>query len=159
MQDLWFFSYFYYFAPKVVVQQLPKKREGVNTLCYCCWITLSWIHKHKNKIIYSALADPRGAPGAPLPRVPILSFWHTKFSKRNHIRRRHEVGAPSYGKFWIRHCSPFLAYCCLLNLINSCSTRFTKAKNKFSVILNNSFATILHFILKNSLDLAYEFKL
>ena len=39
------------------------------------------------------------------PRVPILSFWHTNFSKRSHLGSwcpPYEVGAP-YRKSWIRH--------------------------------------------------------
>ena len=54
-----------------------------------------------------SLADLGGAPGGPPLRVPILSFWHTKFSKRNCLGSPHpptRSTPPPYGKSWIRHC-------------------------------------------------------
>ena len=41
------------------------------------------------------------------PRVQILSFWHTNFTKCSCLgswRPPYEVGAPPYGKSWIHHC-------------------------------------------------------
>ena len=43
---------------------------------------------------------------APPPRVPILSFWHTKFLKHNRLGSPHPLlrgPRPPYGKSWIRH--------------------------------------------------------
>ena len=55
-----------------------------------------------------ALADLGGVPGAcPHPRVQILSFQYTKFSKCNRFGSRcppYEVDVPPCGKYWIRHC-------------------------------------------------------
>ena len=36
-------------------------------------------------LMYNTLADLGGVPGARPLRVQILSFWHTKFSKRNRL--------------------------------------------------------------------------
>ena len=44
---------------------------------------------------------------APL-RIQILSFYHTKFSKRNRLRSPRppptRSTSPPYGKSWVRHC-------------------------------------------------------
>ena len=53
-----------------------------------------------------AVADPRGRTWRP-PRVPIVPFWHTivmKHSRFGTWRPPYKVGAPPYGKSWIRHC-------------------------------------------------------
>ena len=53
------------------------------------------------------LADLGGrARRAPPLRVPILSFWHKTFSKRNHLGSPHPLlrgPRPPYRKSWIRH--------------------------------------------------------
>ena len=59
------------------------------------------------KVKSVSLAGSRGRAGtrAP-PRSQILSFWHTKFSKRNHLGttiRPPTRSTPFYGKSWIRH--------------------------------------------------------
>ena len=57
---------------------------------------------------YKCIGGSTGGGGAPPLRVPILSFWHTKFSKRNRLGSPHPLlrgPCPPYGKSWIRHCS------------------------------------------------------
>ena len=53
-----------------------------------------------------SLVDLVGVPGARPPRVQILSFWHTKFLKCNHLGSPHpptRSTPPPHGKSWIHH--------------------------------------------------------
>ena len=53
------------------------------------------------KIKHITVADPGGVPPARAPpRVEILSFWHTNFTKRSRLGS----WRPPYGKSWIRYC-------------------------------------------------------
>ena len=71
-----------------------KKRGG--TLYYLVYMYL-----------YVFIGRSRGCTWCTHPlRVPILSFWHTKFSKHNHLRSPHPLlwgPRPPYGKSWICH--------------------------------------------------------
>ena len=58
------------------------------------------------RLVRGALADLGGASGARPPRDPILSFWHTNFTKRSCLgspRPPLRGPRPPYGKSWIRH--------------------------------------------------------
>ena len=60
-----------------------------------------------------SLADPRGRPRRAPPKGSNSFISTHNFFKRSHIGSRrptpYKVGAPSYGKSWIRHC--FLCLC------------------------------------------------
>ena len=69
-----------------------------------------WIHWFVQLTTHnsSSVADPGGAPGVRPPRDPILSFWHTNFTKHNRLRSPHPPtrSTPPYRKSWIHHWSP-----------------------------------------------------
>ena len=74
------------------------------------WISFTFILKDDGIQFYKiirCIGGSRGARPARAPlRVPILSFWHTKFSKRNHLGSPHSLlrgPHPPYGKSWIHH--------------------------------------------------------
>ena len=80
---------------------------------YVCFILIVIYQYHGQPTISerspSSVADPGGggATWAHPPRVQILSFWHTNFSKRSCLGswRPLQGWRPPYGKSWIRHCS------------------------------------------------------
>ena len=59
--------------------------------------------------MHFALADPRGGPGTP-PGVQILSFSCSFRQKVEKIIPLWELGLPSSGKSWIRHCFEYTFY-------------------------------------------------
>ena len=83
------------------------------TLVWCLWFTETL---PKISILSIGRSTWEACAGhAPL-RAQILSFWHTKFSKRNCLRSpRPPTGStpplrgprPPYGESWIRHCFLF----------------------------------------------------
>ena len=71
------------------------------------WLWFLYVKPYLGICLVDALADLGGcAWRAPPLRVPILSFWHTKCSKRNCLGSPHPLlrgPRPPYGKSWIRH--------------------------------------------------------